>query len=152
MGLAALRLELGPIGVGELERGAVIDRRAPAGELAFALELELLLRLVGRIKPAARLELLHRFIIKREALRLLHLEVPGEPEPGEILANALRELFGRALAIGVVETKDKAALALLREHPIQKRRADIARVNASRRTWREANGDGHSTASRGIYW
>ena len=90
MGLATLRLELGPIGLGELQRGAVIDRRPPARELALALELQLLLRLVGRIEPAARLQLLDRVGVEREALGLLDLAVPGEPEPGEILADALR--------------------------------------------------------------
>ena len=71
---------------------------------------------------------------------------------GELAFDAPWEgrVFG--MAIGVVETKDKAALALLREHPIQKRRADIARVNASGRTWCEAYRDGHPKASRGIYW
>jgi hypothetical protein len=56
------------VGVGELQRCAVVDRRLAARELALALQLKFVLRLVGRIEPAARLQLLHRCIVDREAV------------------------------------------------------------------------------------
>src|SRR6476659_486209 len=114
MGSLSRRLQFLAVGVGELQRGAVVDRRAPTGELALPLQLELVLRLVGRITPSARFQLLDGCIIDRETVRLLHLAVPAEPEPGQVFANAVRKLFGRTLAIGVVETQEKASSPLLR--------------------------------------
>ena len=76
MGLASLCFERGAILICELQRGAVIDRRLAAGELALALQLELFGRLVGRIEPAASLQLLDRRVVAREAVRLAHLLGP----------------------------------------------------------------------------
>ncbi len=67
MRLAPFGFELRAFRVGELQRGAVIDRRLAAGELALALQLELLRRLVGGIEPAARFQLLDRGGVARRS-------------------------------------------------------------------------------------
>jgi hypothetical protein len=68
MGSLSRRLQFLAVGVGELQRGAVVDRRLTAGELALPLQLELVLRLEGRIEPSARLQLLDGCVIDREAV------------------------------------------------------------------------------------
>src|SRR3990172_4637692 len=57
MRLASFGFELGPLLLRQLQGGAVVDRRLPAGELALTLQLELLRRLVSRIEPTDRLQL-----------------------------------------------------------------------------------------------
>ena len=101
---SSLRALLG----GELQGGAVIDRRLAAGELALALELELLRRLVSGIEPPARFQLLDRLGIAVEAVRLAHLLGPLDAEPVKILLDAAREFLRRALPVGVVEAEDQA--------------------------------------------
>src|SRR5215467_3742195 len=152
MWLATLVLEFGPVGVRELERGAVVDRRFAARELALALQLELVLRLVGRIEPAARFELLYRRVIERKAVRLLRLKRPVETEPDYVLTDSACKLLGRALAVGIVEAEQQAATTRFREHPVQQGRADIAGMNAPGRARREADGNSHARASRGTCW
>ncbi len=125
------------------KRGAVVDRGLAARELALALQLELLRRLVGGIEPAARLQLLDGRGISGEAVRLADLCRPVEAEPGEILADAAREFFRRPLGVGVVETEHEAPARLPREQTVEQRRADIAGMKPSRRARREADGDAH---------
>ena len=50
MGLAPFGLELRAVFLGQLQGGAVVDRRPPARELPLALELELVRRLIGGIE------------------------------------------------------------------------------------------------------
>ncbi len=52
MRLAPFRLKPRPLFGGQFQGGAVVDRRLPAGELALALQLELLGRFVGRDRGA----------------------------------------------------------------------------------------------------
>jgi len=51
MGPPTLGFEALALLVGELQGGAIVDRRQAAGELALAAELEFLGGLVGRVEP-----------------------------------------------------------------------------------------------------
>jgi hypothetical protein len=82
--------EPGPLGVAELQRGAIVDRRLAAAELDLALEVELLRGLVGRIDPAGGAQPLQRRIVTIEARALPMLLVGNQPEPGEIVADRRR--------------------------------------------------------------
>src|SRR6185369_10379764 len=85
MRLAPFGFEPRTIRRAELQRRAVIDRRLAAGELALALEFELIRRLVGGIKPPARFQLLPRLRVAVEAVRLAHLVRPIDAEPVKVL-------------------------------------------------------------------
>src|SRR3990172_535160 len=79
MGLASFGFEFGALGICELECCPVVDRRLPAGELALALQLDLVGRLIRGIKATARLQPLDRRFIKGETVRLAHLQRPAKP-------------------------------------------------------------------------
>ena len=68
----------------ERQRGAVVDRRQAAGELALAAELELVRRLVGRHRAGPSPSAARHRVVEREALGLAHDDVGRDAEPGEI--------------------------------------------------------------------
>ena len=144
MRLASLRLEPRAIRRCELQGGAVINGRLAAGELALPLQLELLRRLVSRIKPPARFQLLDRLGITVEPVRLAHFLGPFDAEPMEILLDAAREFLRRALPIGIVQAEDQPAACPPREQMIEHRRADIAGMDPPRGARREADSDAHA--------
>src|SRR3990170_6253461 len=143
MGLASFGFELCPFLIRQLQGGAVVDRGLAAGELAFALQLELLGRFVGGIKAAGRLPPLDRRPLKREAVRLADLQRPDEPEPGEVLVDAARKFLRRPLPVGVVETEDEASTPLPREQKIEQRGADIAGMKPPGGARRESDPHAH---------
>src|SRR4029077_18456581 len=147
MRLVALGLQLSAVLGREIHGGAVINRRTPAGLLAFALQLEFLRRRIGWVEPPRRLKFLQRLLIASEAVRLAHLLRIVDAEPGKVPADAFGEFLGRALAVGVVEAKDELPAHLAREKEIEQRRADVAGVNAAGRARRESNGDSHDPTS-----
>src|SRR5687768_7593822 len=71
------------------------------------------------------------------------LFVPGEAEPGEILANPLRIRLARTLLVGIVEPQDESPALLPRPQPIVDGGADIADMEPSRRRGGEAGDDAH---------
>ncbi len=144
MRLASFGFEPRPVLRGELQRGAVIDRRLAAGELALALEFEFLRRLVSGIKPPARFQLLDRLGVAVEPVRLAHLVRPVDAEPVKILLDAAREFLRRAFPVGIVEAEDQPAPRPPREQMIEHGGADIAGMNPARRARREADGDAHA--------
>ena len=105
---AAGGFERGALGVGQPQRGAVIDRRTAERLLALATPVELLRRLVGGIETALGFELFGRRVVCRHPLRLAAHEVGLDAEPGEILLDRLRVFGLRALEVGVVEAQDEA--------------------------------------------
>ena len=109
MRLAPFRLQPGAFLIAEGERGAVIDRRQATRELALALELQLVRRLVAGIEPPYFTQPLRHRVIKRETLRLPHGDVGHDAEPGEIGSDRRRVFLTGALQIRIVESQDEAA-------------------------------------------
>ena len=109
--LAALRFERGAVGVGELERGAVVDRRLAERLLALAPPVELFGRLVGGIEPARPLQRLGRRFVERHPLRLAAFQVGDDSEPGEVGLDRIGVFAPRPLEVGVVEAQDEAPAA-----------------------------------------
>jgi hypothetical protein len=90
-------------------------------ELALAAALQLIRRFVAGIEPARGFQRLDRRRISGEALRLARLDVPIEPQPAQIFANAFDILLTRPLKIGIVETQQESAAIAPREQPVQQR-------------------------------
>src|SRR5262249_2530014 len=131
----------------ELEGGAIVDRRQVALQLAPALQLQLLRRLVAGIEPAGRLQLRHGGVVGGEAIGLAHLLLPLQAQPAQVFLDAGGELGHTAVAIGVVEAEDEGAALLAREQPVGERNVDVADMQPTRRARRKADADGHATAS-----
>ncbi len=141
--LAAFRFELGAVFGAELQRSAIIDRRLAGRLRDLAFAVEFILGLVRRIEQPRRLQLIGGLLVLGEAVRLVGALLPMEPEPSEIILDALLELFGRAGKIGVVDTQEDAAALRDREEPVHQRSAYVADMDASRRGRRETEADGH---------
>ena len=88
MRLAALRFELGAILIGELQRGAVIDRRRTTRHLALAAAVKFIRRFIAGIKPARGAQALRDLVIVTEPLRLPLDAMRRDAEPVEIGGDA----------------------------------------------------------------
>ena len=126
----------------DLERGAVVDRRQPAPEQHFALEIEFLRGLVAAVYPSRRGEAGELPLVILEALRLPLLAIGLEAQPSQIGADRRDKLVAAALAVGIVDPQQEAAAVLPREQPVVQRRANVADVEAPRRRRRETGDDG----------
>ena len=123
---AAFALQPRPVGVGEFQRRAVVDRRPALGEQALALELELLRRLVAGIEPARGDELVARRVVVRQPVRLLLLARPVEAEPLQVAFDRRLVLGLAARPVGVVEAQDEGSAMPLGEQPVEQRRAHVS--------------------------
>ena len=139
MRLAALSLERGALGVGQLERGAIVDRRAAERLLALAPAVELLGRLVGGIEPARPLQRLGRRFVKRHPFRLAAFQVGDDSEPGEVGLDRVGVFAPRPLEVGVVEAQDEAPVGAQGEEPVDQRGARVADVDEPGRRGGEAD-------------
>mgnify|MGYP003694725645 CR=1 FL=1 len=54
--------------------------------------------------------------------------VPVEPEPAQVLEDALLGLLRRTLGVGVLDAEDERAVVPAREQPVEERRARVADV------------------------
>ncbi len=141
--LAALRLQRGPLGLAQAQRGPVVDRRLAAGELHLSPAVELLLGLVGGIEPPLRLQLVRHGAVAVEPRRLVVLLVPGQAEPGQVGLDAPFVLGRGAGQVGVVDAQHEPSASLAREQPVGHRGADVADVQPPRGRRGEADLDGH---------
>ena len=137
--LPARGLERGAVGVGQAKRGAVVDRRTPERLLALAPAVELLRRLVGRIKSPERLEFLGRGVVEGHPFRLSPDEIGLDAEPGEVLLDRSGVFGLRAFEVGVVEAEDERAAVAAGEQPVQQGRAGVSDVDAPGRRGGEAD-------------
>jgi hypothetical protein len=127
--------EGGALGLREAEGGAVVERRAPGGDLGAAAQFELLRRLKAGVEAPGFLQLFGRRLVEREALGLVQDGVGLEAEPGEILADRGGEFGARALGVGVVEAQEEAPAAgrAAGQRPVQQRRAKVSEVETTGR-------------------
>ena len=133
------------IGLGQRQRGPVVDRRQPAPEQHLALELEFLRCLVAAIDPP-RLDQPRKLpLIQIEPRRLPRLPVGHDPEPGEIGADRRDMLLAAALEVGIVDPEQKAPGMLSGQQPVVQRRADIADVQIAGGRGSEAGGESCGT-------
>src|SRR5262249_28081885 len=145
---AAFGFELLSLRIIQFQSRAIVDGRQSAGELALALAVELILGLVAGIEAPFLLQQLSGRLIARHARGLAFLTLPDQPEPAQVLANALGESFRRSLHVRVVEPQPERAAVLSRKQPVENSRADVADVQAPRGARREADGDRHCFAAR----
>ena len=136
---AAFAFEPRAIGVAELERGAVVDRRAALRQQALALELELLRRLVAGIEAADGDQPVAGRVVVRQPVHLPLLARPIEAEPGKVALDRGFVLGLAALPVGVVEAQDEGAAVPLGEQPIEQRRAHVPHVQEPGRAGRKAD-------------
>ena len=148
---AAFAFEPRAVGIAELERGAVVDRRAALREQALALELQLLGRLVAGIEPADRDQPVAGGVVVRQPVGLPLLARPIEAQPGKVALDRRFVLGLAALPVGVVEAQDEGAAVPLGEQPIEQRRAHVAHVQEPGRARRKTD-DGIWHAMRGDLW
>ena len=78
---AALRLQARAVVVGQLQRGAIVDRRQAASQQALALQGQLFRRLVAGIKSAIALERFLRQFVAVKPVGLAGEAVPIQAEP-----------------------------------------------------------------------
>src|SRR3990170_4784941 len=107
-------------------RRPLVDRRQATPEQNLAAQVELFGRLVAGIDMARSAQPLEFALVKGEAFRLTIDRVGMKPEPGEVVADRLVMLGGRALGIGVVDTQEEAPAVLQRKQIIVQRGADVA--------------------------
>src|SRR3546814_12271165 len=110
-----------------------VDRGPAPPEQDLALQIHVLRGLGGWIGASALAKPLQRRVVSVETSGLPVLLVGHQAEPGEVRANGLDMILGRALGIRVVEAKNEAAAPLARPQPRVPRRADIADMEAARR-------------------
>jgi hypothetical protein len=140
----------GALGCAQFQRSAIVDRRQPASETDLALELELLLRLVAGIDPARLAQRRKGAFVQREPLRLAGLAIGLETQPFEIGADRLDIVLAAALGIGIVDAQQETPAALLGEHPVVQRSANVADMEPPGGRRGEAGDMGHARAdSRG---
>src|SRR6266542_3792709 len=65
--------------------------------------------------------------------------VPVQPEPAEVLENALLGRLGRSLGVGVLDAQHIGAVVPARQQPVEERRARVAHVQLAGRTGSEAD-------------
>ena len=147
---APLRLEPGAVGLGQRQRGAVVDRRHAPAEQDLALELQLLRRLIGRIDPARPRAAARAPLHSGRTGRTGGAPRPAvEAEPGEIVADRRRQIPRSLRSRSVSSMPQEEAPALLaRPQPIVQRRADIADMEPAGRRGGEAGDDCHRRGSR----
>ena len=121
------------VGLGQAQRGAVIDRRQAAPQQHLALEVQLLRALVAAIDPARRDQPLDFALVKGEAGRLALLAVRLQPQPGQVGADGGNIVLAAARGIGIVDPQQEVPAMLLRQQPVVQRRADIADMEQPRR-------------------
>ena len=81
------------------------------------------------------------------ALRLMHdIAVPMQAKPIEPVDDRVHRLARRARAIGVLDPQAEQAGMMLREQPIEERRARAANVKEAGGRGGEADDDGHDRA------
>jgi hypothetical protein len=138
------RLEPGPLGVAQAQRGAVVHRRQSPPEQHLALEIELLRGLVGGIDPARRLQFGEPRLVAVEPCRLALLGIGHQPQPGEIGADRIDVPFFAARAIGIIDPQQEAPAIGPREQPVVQRGPEVADVQIAGRARRETGNHGHT--------
>ena len=140
MRLAALGLQLRPILRRELQRGAVIDRRQAARELALAAAVELVGGLVAGIEPPGRAQALGGRVVDRQPLATGGWSRSGTmPSQARSSAMASANSGLRARRVGVVIAQQEAPAMAAREQPVEQRRPGIADMEIARRGRGEAD-------------
>ncbi len=147
MRFAALGFKGGFFSVGQVQGGAVIDRRQSARQLHLAAAIELFRCFIGGIESAGSLEGVGTLLIDVEAPGLVIAFAPFEPEPLQVDLDQVLVFLGRALQIGVVDAQNEYALVLVRKQPVDERSANIAGVDAAGGRRSETNLDGHEIRS-----
>src|SRR3546814_11994704 len=105
---AALGLEARPLGLGEGEGGAVVDRRPSGGQRHLALQTQLLRRLVAGIETSRRLQARGGGGVAVEPLGLHRLLVPLAAEPAQVVLDRLGDFRRREPGAGFVEVQPLA--------------------------------------------
>ena len=119
--LAAGRFEPGAIFGGQVERGAVVDRRTAQGLLTAAAAVELACGLIGGVPAPARLERFGRGVVGGGPLRLTANRVGRYPQPGEVLFDRLHVLRTRPFASRIVEPQNEAPAVPPSVKPVEQR-------------------------------
>ena len=130
--LAALGLKGGAILVAQGEGGAVIDGGASGLKLCLALEAKFCCRLIGRIEPARRAQIIRRLLVSPDPRRLALIAIPVEAQPFQISPDRINTgLFG-AFSIRVVDTQNELPASLAGKKSVEECGPQIANVQFSR--------------------
>ena len=150
MRFAPLRLQARPVVVGQLQRGAIVDRRQPAPQQALALQGQLFRRLVAGIKPAIALQHFLRQVVAVEPVGLAGEAVPIQAEPAQIPLDPGGELRRRTFQIGIVQAQQETAVLRTGEQPVDQRQTDVTDMEHTGRTGSETDGDAHGARLMGM--
>ena len=137
--LAAFRFQLGLVGIGEVQRSAVIDRRAAIGHLQAALALELVTGLITGIEQTLGLELVCRSGIAIKPFGLFERLVPFQTQPGQVGPDTVLIFLRRALDIRIVDPQHKSPARLARKEVVEQRGAHIADMKLAGRAGSETD-------------
>ena len=124
--LAAFPFQRGLFRIGQLQRGAVIDRRTAIGHLQATLAVQLFTGLVTGIEQALGLEVLGRGVVAIKPLGLLEGLVPRHAQPGQVGADTVLIFLRGTLQVRIIDTQYEYAPGLAREQIVEQRGADIA--------------------------
>ncbi len=139
MRFAPLRFERTAFFIRKLQARPVIDRRHPPRELAFALAVEFVGRLIAGIKLPALFQPGHDLVVSLRPHGLAFLTVPAKPQPAQVSTDCLDELLARTLGVGVVEPQDELPPGLVGKKPVEDCGADVADMKSPGRARRKAN-------------
>ena len=144
--LHAVRFQSRARGVGQRQRGAIIDGWQPAPQQDLALQLQFLRRFIGGIDAPRGDQIGESRFIDREARRLAFLAIGRHPQPVEIAADRLDEPLLASLGIGIVDAQHETAAVLLCPQPVVQRRANVADVQPAGRRGGETGKNAHALA------
>src|SRR5262249_51886814 len=68
--------------------------------------------------------------------------IPLEPQPAQVLEDAVLRLFRRSFGVGVLDAQDECTVVAAREEPVEERRARVPDVQRTGRARREAYSHG----------
>ena len=132
--------------------GAVVLRRSAGREIGLAVGVELLRRAEAVVRVIARQQLVGVRRVEMQPLGLaigtvraadVRPLVPVEPEPAQVLEDALLRLARRSLGVGVLDAEDERAVLAVRQQPVEERRARVADVQLAGRAGSES--DAHTS-------
>ena len=140
--LAPLGAQTGLVVIRQMQPGAVINRGLAHVQLLLALQVQLARRFKDLIQLALAAQILRRFGIAVQPLRLLFDAVPADPQPFQIAADPVHIFLLRAVPVGIVKAQDESAAGLARDQIVEQRRAQVADMDMPRGRGRKAGG-GH---------
>lgn len=106
---STLGFQARPVGIGQPQRGTVVDRRQATAQQALALERQFLGGLVAGIEAPRPLQPLDRRRVAVQPVGLPGEAVPFKAQPAQVALDPGGVVGRRPLQVGIVETQQETA-------------------------------------------